>query len=250
VERLNGSRDLYGAAVETRNVNFLTSHDGYTLADLTSYEQKHNLENGEENRDGGNDNRTWNCGAEGPTDDANVLALRARQVRNAAALVLLSRGAKLWLWGDEALRSQRGNNNPWCQDGPEWWLDWDAAEHEGAFTRFVRGLMALRREHASLRAAHWGSAALKKDAPSPTGRRMALTAKRARHGAFTLLANGEPDAAEFALPVPGRGKRWHLVVDSAAPAPGDLTAFADSTPLADQWKRRVEGRAVVVLAER
>ena len=249
-ERLNGSRDLYGDAVDRRNVNFLTSHDGYTLADLVSYEQKHNLENGEENRDGGNDSRTWNCGAEGATKDANVLTLRARQVRNAATLLLLSRGAKLWLWGDESLRTQRGNNNPWCQDGPEWWLDWDAAEREASFTRFVRGLMALRREHASLRHGEWGAAALKKSATVPTGRRAALTAKKSRHIAFTLLANGEADAADFALPVPLRGKRWHLLVDTAAPSPGDLTSFADSTPLADQWTRRVEGRALVLVVER
>jgi glycogen operon protein len=249
-ERLNGSRDLYGDAVDRRNVNFLTSHDGYTLADLVSYEQKHNLENGEENRDGGNDSRTWNCGAEGATKDTSVLALRARQVRNAATLLLLSRGAKLWLWGDESLRTQRGNNNPWCQDGPEWWLDWDAAEREAAFTRFVRGLMALRREHASLRHGEWGAPALKKSATVPTGRRAAFTAKKSRHIAFTLLANGEADAADFALPVPLRGKRWHLLVDTAAPSPGDLTSFADSTPLADQWTRRVEGRALVLVVER
>jgi glycogen operon protein len=249
-ERLNGSRDLYGDAVDRRNVNFLTSHDGYTLADLVSYEQKHNLENGEENRDGGNDGRTWNCGAEGATKDTSVLALRARQVRNAATLLLLSRGAKLWLWGDESLRTQRGNNNPWCQDGPEWWLDWDAAEREAAFTRFVRGLMALRREHASLRHGEWGAPALKKSATVPTGRRAAFTAKKSRHIAFTLLANGEADAADFALPVPLRGKRWHLLVDTAAPSPGDLTSFADSTPLADQWTRRVEGRALVLVVER
>src|SRR5215471_6987449 len=249
-ERLNGSHDLYGAAVGTRNVNFLTSHDGYTLADLVSHEHKHNLENGEENRDGGNDNRSWNCGAEGATKDTSVLTLRARQVRNAATLLLFSRGAKLWLWGDESLRTQRGNNNPWCQDGPEWWLDWDAAEREASFTRFVRGLMALRREHASLRAAEWGAAALKKSATVPTGRRAALTAKKSRHIAFTLLANGEADAADFALPTPLRGKRWHLLVDTAAPSPADLTSFADSTPLADQWTRRVEGRALVLVVER
>ena len=249
-ERLNGSRDLYGGAVETRNVNLLTSHDGYTLADLVSHEHKHNLENGEENRDGGNDNRSWNCGAEGPTTDAGVLALRARQVRNAATLLLLSRGAKLWLWGDEALRTQRGNNNPWCQDGPAWWFDWDAAERQAAFTRFVHGLMLLAREHASLAAAEWGPAALKPGTPAPAGRRVALTAKQARHAAFTLLANGEADAAEFALPVPGRGKRWHLVADTAAASPADFTPFADSVPLADQWRRRLEGRSVVLVAER
>jgi len=250
VERLNGSRDLYGDRATARSVNLVTSHDGFTLADLVSFEHKHNLENGEENRDGGNDNRSWNGGAEGTTRDPAVLAVRARQVRNAATLLLLSRGGRLWLWGDEFLRTQRGNNNPYCQDGPEWWFDWDAAGREQGFTRFVRGLLALRREHASLRAAPWAVATLKRGAAVPGGRREALTAKVARHAAFTLLANGEPEAAEFALPAPDRGKRWHLVVDTAAATPGDLTPFADAVPVADQWKRRLEGRSVVLLAAR
>ena len=250
VERLNGSRDLYGDAVDARTVNFLTSHDGYTLADLVSYERKHNLENGEGDRDGGNDNRSWNGGAEGPTADPAILAARARQVRNAAALLLLARGGRLWLWGDEWLRTQRGNNNPWCQDGPEWWFDWDAAGREAGFTRFVRGLIALRREHPSLRSAEWSPAVLKRSAPAAQGRRVALVAKRARHAAFTLLANGEAEAAELALPSPGRGKRWHLLVDTTAAPPADLTAFADSAPLADQWRRTLPGRSLVLLVER
>ena len=250
VTRLSGSPDLYGDRVDARNVNFLTSHDGFTLADLVSHEQKHNLENGEGNRDGGNDNRTWNCGVEGATKDPAILALRARQVRNAATLLLLARGARLWLWGDEALRTQRGNNNPWCQDGPEWWLDWDAAGSEAGFTRFVRGLIALRREHASLRAAEWGHAMLKRGSVLPSGRRAVLGAKRARHAAFALLVNGEAEASDLALPAPDRGKRWHLVADTAAASPADFTPFSDSPPLADQWQRRVEGRSLVLLAGR
>jgi glycogen operon protein len=250
IERMNGSRDLYGDGVDQRSVELMTSHDGYTLADLVSYEQKHNLENGEDNRDGGNDNRSWNHGVEGPTSDPAVRALRARQVRNAATLLLLARGARLWLWGDEALRTQRGNNNPWCQDGPEWWLDWDAAEREASFTRFVRGVIALRRAHASLRSPAWSPAVLEKGAFAPHGRRVALTARRPRHAAFTLLANGEADAAEFALPAPGRGRRWFTVIDTAAATPDDLVPLAEAKPLADQWRARVEGRALVLLANR
>jgi len=256
VERLNGSRDLYGDRSSARSVNLVTSHDGYTLADLVSFEHKHNLENGEENRDGGNDNRSWNGGVEGPTNDPAVLAWRARQVRNAAVLLLLSRGGRLWLWGDEVLRTQRGNNNPYCQDGPGWWFDWAAAGAPGgagagqSFTRFVRGLLTLRREHASLRAAEWAVATLKRGATVPGGRRETLTAKVPRQAAFALLANGEAEAAEFSLPTPGRGKRWHLVVDTAAASSGDVTPFADSVPVADQWKRRLEGRSLVLLAER
>src|SRR5262249_50623285 len=155
IERITGSRDLYGARDPGGSVDFLTSHDGFTLADLVSYEAKHNEANGEDNRDGGNDNRTWNCGTEGPTADPIVNTVRMRQSRNAAALLLLSRGPKLWLWGDEILRTQYGNNNPWCQDAPGWWLDWDVAERGPEFTRFVRGLIALRSECASLRSGTW-----------------------------------------------------------------------------------------------
>src|SRR5262249_20314960 len=122
--RLAGSSDLYvHGRGPGHSVDFLTSHDGFTLADLTSYAQKHNEANGEGNRDGGNDPRSWNGGAEGDTHDPAVRAVRSRQARNAAALLLLSRGSLLWLWGDETLRSQGGNNNAWCQDGAPWWLD-------------------------------------------------------------------------------------------------------------------------------
>jgi glycogen operon protein len=253
VERLGGSRGLYGDRADSRSVNFITSHDGFTLADLVSFEHKHNHENGEENRDGGNDNRSWNGGAEGATSDPAVVAVRARQARNAALMLLLARGPRLWLWGDEVLRTQRGNNNPYCQDGPEWWFNWDATAAAGSgatFTRFVRGLIALRREHASLRAAEWHHAILKRGSTLPTGRRAVLAAKRPRHAAFALLANGEAEASDLALPAPDRGKIWHLVADTAASPPADMTTVADAAPLADQWKRRLEGRSLVLLVGR
>src|SRR5262249_59955331 len=144
--------------------------------------------------DGGNDNRSWSGGAEGATSDPAVLRVRARQVRNAAALLLLARGARLWLWGDEVLRTQRGNNNPYCQDGPEWWFDWGTAEaiggaggpggamSEAGFTRFVRALIALRREHTSLRAAEWHHALLKRGPALPPRPRPRLRAQRPRPG--------------------------------------------------------------------
>src|SRR5262249_50289301 len=163
-------------------------------------------------RDGGNDNRSWNCGAEGATTDTSVNALRARQTRNAAALLLLSRGPKLWLWGDEILRTQHGNNNPWCQDGPEWWLDWEGAGRDPEFTRLVRGLIALRRAAASLRSGTWAPVAAASGGPALAGRRLVARVKRGRAAEFVLLVNGEAGDSEFPLPAPGRGRRWHGVV--------------------------------------
>jgi glycogen operon protein len=109
------------------SINFLTAHDGFTLADLVSYNDKHNDANGEDNRDGHSDNRSWNCGAEGPSDDAEVLALRARQQRNLLATLLLSQGTPMLLAGDEFGRTQQGNNNAYCQDSPISWVDWRGA---------------------------------------------------------------------------------------------------------------------------
>jgi isoamylase len=235
--RLNGSPELYQPL--NRSVNFLTSHDGYTLGDLVSYERKHNEANGEGNRDGGDDNRSWNGGVEGPAENAAVRAIRARQVRNAAALLLLARGAVLWLWGDEVLRTQRGNNNPWCQDGPEWWLDWDTAERGTDFTRFVRGLLALRREHAALREGEWQPLV---EAARP-GRWL-----EARAGELLLVVNGEPSSARFGPPAARDGRRWRRLVDTAAEPPADVAQLAEAPACGDTLE--LEGRSLVLLLER
>ncbi|HEY3003108.1 MAG TPA: glycogen debranching protein GlgX [Kribbellaceae bacterium] len=149
--RIAGSADLYGADRRrpSASVNFITAHDGFTLRDLVSYNGKHNEANGEHNRDGTDDNRSWNCGAEGPTDDPDVLALRARQSRAMLATLLLARGVPMILGGDELGRSQGGNNNAYCQDNPVSWVDWDGADTE--LIAFTRRLIAFRRAHPALR---------------------------------------------------------------------------------------------------
>jgi isoamylase len=151
--RLAGSRDLYGHGGRrpTASVNFVTAHDGFTLADLVSFDGKHNDANGEDNRDGTDDNRSWNGGAEGPTDDADIVSLRARQRRNLLATLLLSAGVPMILGGDELGRTQGGNNNAYCQDGPLTWIDWGAAAGERELTDFVARLCRLRREHPVFR---------------------------------------------------------------------------------------------------
>ena len=145
--RIAGSSDLYGP--NRRNpyasINFVTSHDGFTLNDLVSYNQKHNLANGEENRDGDNHNLSWNCGAEGPTNDPEILALRARQRKNLFATLLLSAGVPMIAAGDEFCRTQGGNNNPYCQDNAVSWLNWEFGEEQRDLLAFVKRLLAFRR---------------------------------------------------------------------------------------------------------
>jgi glycogen operon protein len=151
--RLAGSSDLYewNNRLPRHSVNYITCHDGFTLNDLVSYNTKHNEANGEENRDGWNDNNSWNCGVEGETDDPQVLGLRRRQAKNLMTTLLLSQGVPMLLAGDEFLRTQKGNNNAWCQDNEISWVDWSLKEKNADFLRFVRELIQLRKRHPSLR---------------------------------------------------------------------------------------------------
>jgi glycogen operon protein len=151
--RLTGSSDLYQADGRRpyASINFVTAHDGFTLRDLVSYNQKHNEANGEGNRDGTDDNRSWNCGVEGDTDDPTVMALRARQQRNFLATLFLSQGVPMVLGGDEIGRSQKGNNNAYCQDNELNWYDWDLDDDAYDLLEFTRRLIALRRQHPVFR---------------------------------------------------------------------------------------------------
>ena len=153
--RLTGSSDLYESTGRRpfASINFVTAHDGFTMRDLVSYDDKHNEANGEDNRDGESDNRSWNCGAEGDTDDAQVLALRARQQRNFLSVLFLSQGVPMLVAGDELGRTQGGNNNGYCQDNEISWIDWQSMDH--ALLQFTAGLIALRREHPVFRRRRW-----------------------------------------------------------------------------------------------
>ena len=155
--RLTGSFDLYGGSGKRPNasINFVAAHDGFTLHDLVSYNDKHNEANGEDNRDGHNHNLSWNCGAEGPTDDTHVLALRQQQKRNLLATLLLSQGVPMLLSGDELGRTQHGNNNAYAQDNSISWLDWELSAEQEALIDFVADVVRLRREHPALRRRHF-----------------------------------------------------------------------------------------------
>ncbi|MFO1324403.1 MAG: glycogen debranching protein GlgX [Burkholderiales bacterium] len=155
--RLTGSSDLYGSSGRRphASINFVTAHDGFSLHDLVSYNEKHNAANGENNRDGNNNNLSWNCGAEGPTDDPAINALRWRQSRNLLATLLLSQGVPMLLAGDELGRTQQGNNNAYCQDNALSWVDWGLDEPRERLLAFVRRMLRLRREHPAFRRKHF-----------------------------------------------------------------------------------------------
>ena len=153
IRRITGSRDLYDPAVRGNNasVNFLNCHDGFTLWDMYSYNWKHNEANGWAGQDGNDDNRSWNCGIEGETDDPEVLALRHKLAKNAMAVLLMSRGTPMFLSGDEFLNTQYGNNNAYCQDNEISWLDWTFLEKNREHFEFVKNMIAFRMEHPVIR---------------------------------------------------------------------------------------------------
>lgn len=261
-----GSADLYqdDGRLPTSSINFVTCHDGFTLMDLVSYNGKHNEANGEDNRDGSSDNLSWNCGVEGESDDPAVIALRLRQARNHMAILLLSQGVPMILAGDELLRSQRGNNNAFCQDNAISWVDWRHSDDALNMLRFVRELIALRKRHTSLRRRRFltGLPADGQSHPDVAwhGERLCEPAwhdPNARFVAFTLAghAPGDPmlhiilnmneDVRAAALPLLDK-HAWRRIVDTAAQPPQDIVPSAETATL----ERRlclVKARSVVVL---
>lgn len=251
-KRLTGSPDVYQAAGSSplSSVNFLTAHDGFTLRDLVSYNKKHNEKNGEENRDGNNHNISWNCGVEGPSDDPLVEMLRLRLQKSLLATLFCSLGTPMLLAGDEFGRSQEGNNNAWCQDNPIGWIDWTLAEKNAELLRFVKAVIAFRKQHEALRRTVFftGKPAAGSKEPdlawySTEGgaldwqsgdKALAVRIDGAMNAgkALYLMFNPTRDSRPFAMP-PGR---WCMCIDTArqapydAPEPGDARFFEAHQP--------------------
>jgi isoamylase len=263
--RLLGSPDIYGHKHREaeHSVNFVTCHDGFTLNDLVSYNRKHNEANGEDNRDGANDNASWNCGAEGPTDDAAIEALRNRQVKNFFTLELLAAGTPMLLMGDEVRRTQLGNNNAYCQDSEINWFDWSLLERHADVHRFVKSLNAFR-QHRDVVAEgsmltlnqllkrariEWHGLTLNRPDWSEHSHSLAFTLRslRARfllHG--MLNAYWEPLTFELP-PVPaGNHHAWRRSIDTALPSPDDFCPW-DKAPLVARATYVVDPRSVAVL---
>ncbi|MGH3914133.1 MAG: glycogen debranching protein GlgX [Pseudonocardiaceae bacterium] len=266
--RLVGSPDLYAHRGPGASVNFVTAHDGFCLRDLVSYNEKHNEANGEGNRDGDSSNESWNCGHEGPTDDPEVLALRARQVRNALVLLLTSRGTPMLLAGDEIGRTQHGNNNGYCQDDEQFWLDWSLVDENRDLLRFVQVLIALRHAHPVLRGHHhpqgpgpgrtspevsWhGVRAWTPDWSSHSRLlAMLLHGAQAEPADYVYVAlNAHWETHELELPVLPAPRAWHLVADTAAPSPQDAHEKDTEPRLNDQGRVVIGSRSALVLLGR
>jgi glycogen operon protein len=258
--RLCASGDLFNhrGRQPWSSVNFITAHDGFTLRDLVSYNDKHNEANGEKNRDGSSDNRSWNCGAEGPTEDEEINLLRQRQARNLLATLLLAQGTPMMLAGDELGRTQQGNNNAYCQDNEISWLDWDAADQ--SLARFVRRLTALRQRYPILRRNRfltgeyneeldikdvtwmnaggfemrpddWSDAAMRCFGMLMDGRAQPTGIHQRGHDATLLLVlNAHADLVNFILPeVPG-GAAWSLLLDTNIDANGKTDGDSSRAP--------------------
>ncbi|MEV8503615.1 glycogen debranching protein GlgX [Actinoplanes sp. NPDC051475] len=249
--RFTGSSDLY--EIDGRrpiaSINFVTAHDGFTLEDLVSYNDKHNDANGEHNRDGESHNRSWNCGAEGPTDDPEIIKLRERQKRNFLATLLLSQGVPMIAHGDELGRTQRGNNNVYAQDNELSWIDWTDARHHDVLTQFTRRLTKLRADHPIFRRRRFFTgepagdskvpdiAWLRRDGEPMTAQEwtaqsgMTMTVFLNGHGiperdalgeaitdaSFLVLFNPLPENVTFTVPPRAYGRTWETVVDTADP---------------------------------
>jgi glycogen operon protein len=267
--RIAGSADLYAddGRQPANGVNFITCHDGFTLLDLVSYEHRHNGPNGEDNRDGTTDNASWNCGVEGPTSDPVVRALRVRQAKNFMAVLMLSRGVPMLLAGDEVLRSQRGNNNAYCQDNELSWFDWSLVDTNREMLRFTSGMIALRRRHPCLEANRffdgrplpgrdladitWHGARLDEAPWSDAGGRLlrfTIAGRADGEDDLHVILNMSEEGVALDLPRVA-GRVWQLAVDTARGAPQDIVEPALQAPLASQ-RFAAAARSVVVLEAR
>ncbi len=253
--RLSGSSDLYETSGRrpVASINFVTCHDGFTLTDLVSYNTKHNQANGEDDRDGSNDNRSWNCGAEGPTSDPAIIALRARQRRNFLATLFCSQGVPMMLAGDELGRTQDGNNNAYCQDNEVSWVDWGMAQANADLLEFTRLVSELRRDHPVFRRRRFFRGTPAGDGHladiawlTPSGREMAdqdwatpyaramtvflngdaLTepdphGERVRDDSFLVMLSADREPLEFTVPGQKFGECWAVVLDTAGDPPAN-----------------------------
>ena len=250
--RLTGSPDLYAVSGRQANhsINFITAHDGFTLADLVSYDGKHNEANGEENRDGTNENYSWNCGAEGPSSDARIGELRRRQMRNFAALLLVSGGTPMILAGDEMARTQMGNNNAYFQDNEISWINWDLVDQNADMVEFFRRLIDFRRRSDALRYIDWGPEiaiehtdvffhGTELDRPDwSAGSRSLAIELQWHYERLFVIANAYWEPLKFQLPRLGNGPLWQVVADTANP---------ERFEVPDQSQYTAAARSVVIL---
>jgi glycogen operon protein len=264
-DRLVGSPEMYGQEEREpeQSVNFVTCHDGFTLNDLVSYNQKHNEANGEQNRDGADDNRSWNCGVEGPTDDPIVEKLRNRQVKNLLAVTLLSVGLPMILMGDEVRRTQRGNNNAYCHDDDINWFDWTLVAKHADVHRFVtllnerRLLRDMEHERQRISLAQlirqtnksWHGVKVGQPDWSPQSHSIAFGGEVPKERRFFyMILNAYWEPLHFELPPVSNGSAdpWRRWIDTGIDSPLDIVPWQSAQPIPG-YSYRAEARSVVVL---
>jgi len=262
--RMAGSSDLYqeGGRAPYHSINFVTSHDGFTIADLVSYSEKHNEANGEYGADGDNHNLSCNYGIEGATDDPEIVALRDKQVRNFATLLILAHGVPMLLAGDEMGRSQGGNNNAWCQDNETSWIDWDSLENNRDLFNFFRNLIAFRQRHSLLRPRHfegeesgerhlmWHGKTLNKPDWSENSHSLGMhLLGKPGDAEIYLIAHAAGEAAEFALPTSDQAPPWRLFIDTSLTGTKGCAVPGEEALIDNQHHYLVHQRSVVVLVK-
>lgn len=265
-DRMVGSPQIYGGEHREaeQSVNFVTCHDGFTLNDLVSYNEKHNAANGEDNRDGTNDNRSWNCGVEGPTSDPKIEKLRNQQVKNFFTVTLMSIGLPMILMGDEVRRSQQGNNNAYCQDNELSWFDWSLVTRHADLLRFVRILCARRRLRSTeyevsrmpivqmLKNATKAWHGIKLDQPDwgDSSYSIALGANLADDGLqFHLILNAYWKPLEFELPELSNGP-WRRWIDTGLDSPDDIVPWDEAPPISDGHYQLAAHSVAMLIASR
>ena len=259
--RICGSSDIYAKSGKgpEASINFVTSHDGFTLNDLVSYRSKHNEANGENNHDGGNYNLSENCGTEGPTEDTRIEFVRKRQIKNFLLTLFISRGVPMLLGGDEFRRTQGGNNNAYCQDNETSWFEWTNLERHHEIYHFARGMIAFQRAHPALSREqfyaeteiYWFSP--HGDSPhwlDPKEKQFACLIHEDVQRALCLMFNAGADAIDFCLPPAPPGAEWRLAVDTSREAPQDLFAEGQEPPCAQARTWHLGPRAIVILLAR
>jgi glycogen operon protein len=252
--RICGSSDLYEGSGKgpASSINFVTSHDGFTLNDLVSYKQKHNDGNGEYNRDGTEANYSDNCGVEGASEDPDVEAMRRRLIKNFLLTLFISRGIPMLLGGDEFRRTQRGNNNAYCQDNEVSWLDWSLRRKHKEIHRFTRGMIAFRRAHPVLRKeVFYTDADIRWFAPNgnipewtdPRQKSFACLILGQTESDLLLMFNANPGSVDFAIPMLPASKIWRLAIDTSRSAPDDIFEPGNEPSMQGQISFRLEPRS-------
>lgn len=271
-QRVQGSPDLYYSRGPTASINFITAHDGFTLMDLVSYNEKHNEDNGESNNDGANDNNSWNCGWEGATDDPGINALRHRQIKNFLAILMMSQGVPMILLGDEVGRTQNGNNNTYCHDNELNWLDWTLLEKNADLLQFASNVIAFRHAHPILRNRDFfrhsdylgkglpdmsfhGTQPWQPDWSSSNSHTLAFMlcgdyAKDGHDDHIYVAMNMYWDSVWFSLPTLPDEMQWYVAANTGVPAPEDSWEPGSEPLLSDQSNFLMGSRSVIILVGR